>query len=203
MNIYEKINEVKLTLQTASLKKSGWNDYSGYAYFELGDILPVIVSTCDKIKLHTSVSFAVDLATLTITDIEKPEDRIVVTSPMSTAKLKACHEVQNLGAVETYIRRYLYVAAFDVVEHDALDATTGKEKKTQTTQAEKEGREAQPIVNGSLAVKCTCGKVIDFGETTPEAWIKSSKKRFGKTLCMDCINKEKALAEKNAKGGNT
>jgi hypothetical protein len=33
--------------------------------------------------------------------------------------------VQNIGAVETYQRRYLYTVAMAVSEHDALDATTG------------------------------------------------------------------------------
>jgi hypothetical protein len=41
---------------------------------------------------------------------------------MSTAALKGCHEVQNLGAVETYIRRYLWVTALEIVEHDAIDS---------------------------------------------------------------------------------
>jgi hypothetical protein len=50
---------------------------------------------------------------------------MVITSPMSSAALKGCHEVQNLGAVQTYIRRYLWVTAMEIVEHDALDATTG------------------------------------------------------------------------------
>jgi hypothetical protein len=40
---------------------------------------------------------------------------------MSTASLKGCHEVQNLGAVETYIRRYLYQTAFEIVEADELN----------------------------------------------------------------------------------
>jgi hypothetical protein len=47
---------------------------------------------------------------------------------MGSAALKGCHEVQNIGAVETYQRRYLWVAALEIVEHDALDATTGKDK---------------------------------------------------------------------------
>ena len=59
-------------------------------------------------------------------NVDKPEEVIIVTSPMSEAALKGCHPVQNLGAVETYIRRYLWVAALEIVEHDALDATTGK-----------------------------------------------------------------------------
>jgi hypothetical protein len=44
---------------------------------------------------------------------------------MGSAALKGCHEVQNIGAVETYQRRYLWVSAMEIVEHDALDATTG------------------------------------------------------------------------------
>ena len=61
-----------------------------------------------------------------IVNNEKPEEKIVISSPMSTAALKGCHEVQNLGAVQTYIRRYLWVAALEIIEHDALDATTGR-----------------------------------------------------------------------------
>jgi hypothetical protein len=46
---------------------------------------------------------------------------------MSSAALKGCHDVQNLGAVQTYLRRYLWVNAFEIVEHDALEPLTGKE----------------------------------------------------------------------------
>jgi hypothetical protein len=66
------------------------------------------------------------MAEMHIINIDKPEEVIIVTSPMSEAALKGCHPVQNLGAVETYIRRYLWVAALEIVEHDALDATTGR-----------------------------------------------------------------------------
>jgi hypothetical protein len=30
--------------------------------------------------------------------------------------------VQNLGAVQTYLRRYLWTNAFEIVEHDAIDS---------------------------------------------------------------------------------
>jgi len=35
--------------------------------------------------------------------------------------------VQNLGAVQTYTRRYLWTMAMEIVEGDAIDATTGAE----------------------------------------------------------------------------
>jgi hypothetical protein len=64
-----------------------------------------------------------------IVNIEKPDETIVLTSPMGSALLKGCHEVQNIGAVETYQRRYLWVAALEIIEQDALEETTGSEKK--------------------------------------------------------------------------
>jgi hypothetical protein len=42
---------------------------------------------------------------------------------MAEANLKGCHPIQNLGAVETYTRRYLWVSAMEIVEHDALDSS--------------------------------------------------------------------------------
>ena len=64
---------------------------------------------------------------MTIVNIDAPgEHNIIISSPMGSAALKGCHEVQNIGAVETYQRRYLWVAALEIVEHDVLDATTGQ-----------------------------------------------------------------------------
>jgi hypothetical protein len=53
-----------------------------------------------------------------------------IRSPMSTAALKGCHPVQNLGAVQTYLRRYLWSAAIELVEADKLDATVAEDKET-------------------------------------------------------------------------
>ena len=39
------------------------------------------------------------------------------------ASLKGCHPVQNEGATITYLKRYLYLNAFEISEADVLDAT--------------------------------------------------------------------------------
>lgn len=126
MNVYQKLMQARLRLQKTDLKKSGHNKFAGYFYFELGDFLPTVQEIFADIGLCGIVSFGPDIATLTITDIESGAF-ITITSPMGSAALKGCHEVQNIGAVETYQRRYLWVAAMEIVEHDALDATTGAE----------------------------------------------------------------------------
>lgn len=131
MNIYEKLNAARIDLQSTALKKGGRNEFARYAYFELSDFLPTINSLAIKHRFTTIISYGEDLATMTIVDIDKPEDTIVITSPMSTAALKGVHEVQNLGAVQTYLRRYLYMTAFEIVEGDALDATHGQKAPAQ------------------------------------------------------------------------
>lgn len=124
MKVYKKLSDARIQLQATELTKSGHNKFAGYKYFELGDFLPAVQSIFNKVGLVDAISFTEDLATMVVYDVEDGSS-VTFTSPMGTANLKGCHEVQNIGAVETYQRRYLYVTALSIVEHDALDAVTG------------------------------------------------------------------------------
>ena len=126
MSIYQKLQQARLKLQGMPLKKTGNNKFAGYQYFELGDFLPQSIQIFSELGLCDVISFTADMATMRIIDIET-EKEIVITSPMGSAALKGCHEVQNVGAVETYQRRYLWVAAMGIVEHDAIDATASND----------------------------------------------------------------------------
>ena len=127
-NIYIKLMRAREQFQKENIKKSGKNKFANYEYYELSDIVPAINKILLELKLCSVASFFTDHATLTITDTEKPADTIVFSSPIAEANLKGCHPIQNLGAVHTYLRRYLYVLAFEIVEPDVLDATTGDKK---------------------------------------------------------------------------
>lgn len=126
MSVHAKLMRARLMLQSRKLNKSGHNNFAGYSYFELGDFLPAVQEIFNEVGLCGVISFDKELAMLTITDVDKGQN-IFITSPMAEANLKGCHPIQNLGAVETYTRRYLWVTAMEIVEHDALDATTGKD----------------------------------------------------------------------------
>jgi hypothetical protein len=125
-NVHRKLSIARQRFHSLELKKTGKNTFANYNYFELGDFLVPALKVFDEVGLGATVSFNADTATMTIVDLDNPTDQIVLTSPMGSAALKGCHEVQNIGAVETYQRRYLWVAALEIVEHDALDKTTGK-----------------------------------------------------------------------------
>jgi hypothetical protein len=123
--VHKALMEARIQLQGMKLNKSGHNKFAGYHYFELGDFLPQTMEIFQRNNLCGTISFGTELATLTITHLED-DSQIVITSPMAEANLKGSHPIQNLGAVVTYSRRYLWVAAMEIVEHDALDATTGR-----------------------------------------------------------------------------
>lgn len=126
MSVHSKLMKARVSLQAKQLKKSGHNKFAGYEYFELGDFIPTVQEIFADVGLCGTITFYPDKAELTITDAED-NSSIVFSCPMATAMLKGCHEVQNLGASMTYIRRYLWVNALEIVEHDALDATTGND----------------------------------------------------------------------------
>jgi hypothetical protein len=123
MNVYQKLSAARMTFHKMELKKSGHNKFAGYHYFELGDFVVPALESMKEVGLTPIISFGKDLAEMKLVNDDKPEEFISITSPMSEANLKGCHPVQNLGAVESYIRRYLWVAALEIVEHDALDST--------------------------------------------------------------------------------
>ena len=121
MNIFEKMQVAKLKILTSNLKKSGQNKFAGYTYYELADLIPTIIQVCNETKLFTQISFDNEKATLTIINSETPEEKLTYTSPMKDLELKGANEIQALGGVETYQRRYLYMAAFDIIENDMFD----------------------------------------------------------------------------------
>jgi hypothetical protein len=123
MSVYTKLMAARLALQATKLTKSGQNTFSGYSYFELGDFLPAVQTIFAANGLCGVVSFGETMAELRIVDTDEAGGSIVIESPMSTAALKGCHAVQQLGAVQTYLRRYLWVTAMEIVEHDALANT--------------------------------------------------------------------------------
>ena len=128
--IYDKLQQARVTLQSMELKKSGHNKFAGYKYFEIGDFLPAINNIFVNLGLCQTLEFDKELATMRIFDRDTG-GQIKFTCPMASANLKGCHDVQNLGASITYITRYLLVMALAICEHDAIDASEPvKEKKT-------------------------------------------------------------------------
>jgi hypothetical protein len=126
MPVLRKLMQARIALQNTKLEKSGENKFAGYKYFELGDFLPTIQQLFSDLDLCGVVSYSTEYASLTITDTEDASS-VVITSPLSEANLKGAHPIQNLGAVESYQRRYLWMTALEIVENDIIDSSAGAE----------------------------------------------------------------------------
>lgn len=141
MSIYEKLQNCRVELQNMNLKKTGENKFAGFKYYELADFLPTVNEMFLKYKLASNFSIVGEEARLTIVDLEKENSFIVFTSPIADANIKGCTPVQSLGGVHTYLKRYLYINALEIVENDMFDSKVGDmevEKPKPMTEEQKE-----------------------------------------------------------------
>jgi len=164
MSVHKKLMAARVELQSIQMKKSGQNKFAGYSYFELADFIPHVQTIFNELGLCGVVSFDSTYASLTITDVENGTV-IVVTSPMAEANLKGAHPIQNLGAVLSYQRRYLWMAAMELVEGDAIDSAPPVE-------APKEEPKPSPVQPLKPPTKHVKGRVdpIPPQHVEPAAW---------------------------------
>lgn len=134
MSIYAKLAQARVKLQKENLKKTGNN--RSFKYFELKDFLPRVNEIFDELKMCAVVRYSSELATLTIYDCEKDES-IEFTSPMVQKALPSGTEIQNLGAIQTYQRRYLYLTALEIVEDDLVDSIPPEKAKQKKQESRK------------------------------------------------------------------
>ena len=129
-NIYQKINELKRDFSTIEVKKSGKNAHLGFKYHELSDFLGIIARLNVKYGVAEHISINNEQATLTLTNTDDPSEQIQVSVPFVMADMQTKNDsIQKLGATLTYLRRYLYVQAYAITEHDVIDAQNLKEVK--------------------------------------------------------------------------
>ena len=126
INIYQKMQAIKGELLEMNLKKSGLNKFANFSYYELSDFLPQIIKLCNKYNLFTQINFNKENGTLTIVNAENTDETISYITPTEELELKGCSKIQALGGIQTYLRRYLYMNAFDITENDLFDNIIGK-----------------------------------------------------------------------------
>lgn len=116
-NLRQKLQEARLLLKEEKIEKSGKNSFTKINYFTLQDIEPAITRVSEKSRLTPLFTFTKEKAILTIADWDS-EETLVFESPMVEQKDSKMNEIQILGSLETYQRRYLYNIAFALNESD-------------------------------------------------------------------------------------
>lgn len=140
-SIYEKLAEMRVELQAKKLIKTGKNTYSKYEYYELSDFLPSCNSIAAQHKTLFKFAINENTASLTLINLENLEDVIEFSIPTASVSIQGATAMQNIGAVTTYARRYLYMIAMEISEDDNLDIADTAEKVTKEQQQRKEEAE--------------------------------------------------------------
>lgn len=172
LSIYEKLAIARMDFLTADIKKTGVNRFAEYKYFELSDIVPAALKILNKLNLLFVVTYSAEQATGTLININNPAEQIVFNSPMIEldTRAKGMNSVQALGSIETYQRRYLYMALFDIVEADTFDAMQGKPEEGKKPEATKPQKPATPDERKEIAEN-----LIDKDGAMTETQLKSIK----------------------------
>jgi len=121
--VYERLQISRVQLQDLKLPKTGKNQ--GFNYYELSDFLPAVNALCAKNGLFTRFNIITDRriekAVLTVYDSLDPQNKIDFVSPTAEVQLPKGQLIQNTGAKITYMRRYMLMTAFEIVESDIVD----------------------------------------------------------------------------------
>lgn len=184
MNVYAKLIEARKQFLAAGVKKTGKNLYAEFKYFTLDDIIPVKTRIFEDLGLVDVISFNDFGASLTLYNVSNPEEYIVFLSPTEKDESLIKNPIQKLGAVETYVRRYLYMLVLDIVESDGIEAVTDKPDPTSDeapkTEPKKTGRPKTEKERSEIKED-----LIDKGGEATETQIKAIKNGLKKLRAKD------------------
>ena len=179
LNIFAKLGIAREKFLNAGVKKTGKNTYAEFKYFTLEDIIPVKQNIFKELGLTDVISFGTEVATLTLVNSDNPDETIEFMSPLREDESLIKNPIQKLGAIETYVRRYLYMLMLDIVEADAIEAVTDKpvdeDGKPAPATSKKSNRPATPAEREE-----TKGELIDKDGNATDTQIKSIKRGLKK-----------------------
>lgn len=133
----QRLKELPMHLKLAAIRvsligiqKGGKNDFGKYNYYELSDFLPIInekyllyglndVVTTEAI---TNMAGEVISQKMVLTVIDALSGQAVTTEiVIPYSDKKGNQAIQEVGAFQTYGRRYLYLALFGITDGDKID----------------------------------------------------------------------------------
>lgn len=127
-NIYGRLAAAKAILGQCKFEKSGASKLKNgeikFRYMQLGDFLPVVKQVVFDCGLeYHYTDFTKDKCGITFVNIDQPDETLTMSITPERASVYQADAIQNMGAEITYLRRYLIIAALDLIEDDQVDAT--------------------------------------------------------------------------------
>nr|DAQ57480.1 MAG TPA: ERF superfamily protein [Caudoviricetes sp.] len=199
MNIYEKLLKAQVELKAP---KGQYNSFGKYKYRSCEDILEALKPVLDKLKLalfisdeivETGGSYKAEKkdetvesigrkyvkATITLVNIEKPDEQIKVSALAREEETKKGMDGSQItGASSSYARKYALNGMFMIDDTKDSDSTNthGKDEVKKTT--ETEFKKAIDMINALANTEEKSEKVFDMIE------------KFNKNSLLDCTIEE-------------
>lgn len=137
-NLYKRMSKIRKLLCCKNIKKTGKASYDfkinsiAYEYFELQDFLPTLLELMDEHGVCSICNLDIEksIATLTLINSDNPTEKETIQMPIVIPTItptpdgkqkKTIQIMQEFGAVYTYARRHLYLAALEIVETNIID----------------------------------------------------------------------------------
>lgn len=168
----ESIIAIRVGLQKLNLKKTGHNSFSNFDYYQLEDFLPSLNELMlqekinDRFTIEKDIDNEVYAKLVLIKGNEKEVYRIPFErfeTPLNwkynkvtqeNEQVKSMQDIQYLGALNTYYKRYLYINAFGITDGEIIDKMetdnlTNKEetKSTKVTTKEQTQEELENMLD--------------------------------------------------------
>ena len=140
MSIYAKIGKIQVELLEMPIKKSGKNKFSGFEYHELEDLLPPIILLLNKYNMMHYFNFPFNIESMTqkaelvLKNLDNINEELVFEVPFPELESlnKGMNLMQSEGSYITYLKRYLLINAFGIVEKEIIDATSNNNDNPST-----------------------------------------------------------------------
>jgi len=126
MSLNKSVIKIRVELQKSGIKKSGKNKFAGFGYYELSDFLPTLNTLMFEEGVNDVFSIDENFASLTLIKDDAQQiykiPFIMFDVPLSKNGQKSMQQIQYLGALITYYKRYLYLSAFGITDGEVIDA---------------------------------------------------------------------------------
>lgn len=131
IQVLNKVEEIKRELRECNLKKTGYNKYHKYKYFELEDIIPTISELLNSYDLGSFYLFDDDKGALVI------YDKMTGANHMWTTSIKKHdNDMKDIQGIQTYARRALWLQCLDIMETNNIELSKNVVKKKKTATAD-------------------------------------------------------------------
>ena len=126
VSLNELIIKIRVELQNSKIKKSGRNRFAGFDYYELADFLPKLNELMMKSGINDRFTIDENMARLELIKGEERQEYTmpfkIFPTPLNKSGQPSMQDIQYLGALNTYYKRYLYLNAFGITDGEVIDS---------------------------------------------------------------------------------